>query len=118
MNANNNKSKGTDKPQDFKYDLKAIANSATVENAENFDRIIYTISDNIKAVKYCFSDFETLQLIFCDVAVIKFSIMESKKKAGTKFIVAPSYKGKNGYVDLAYVFDKELLDVINRIVNS
>lgn len=99
-----------------KFDLAKIANSCKVTEKDNYELREYTINNNIKVNHYLFDNFEKLDLIFCGVAVIKATVFESENE---KYPTFPAYKNKDGkWIGTAYPFDKELISVIKKIINS
>ena len=107
---------GRQKNETQKFDIAKIANSCKVTEKDNYEKREYDINSNIKVVHYLFDSFEKLDIIFCGVAVIKATIFDSDKG---KYPGFPAYKNKDGeWIGTAYPFDKELISVIKKIINS
>lgn len=62
------------------------------------------------------SDTPLANIILCDCFVIKPRIVTTND--GKKFLSYPSYKNKDGeYINTAYCFNKELIEVMNELIN-
>ncbi len=90
-----------------------------MENTEKkYLKTIYPVDNNIKFVIYEFekSDIPVINIVLCDKFVIKPRIVTGKD--GKSFLSYPAYKNKDGdYINTAYCFDKELIAVLNEILN-
>lgn len=108
------------KKTDIRKKAEAIYDKAlSTENTEKeYLKTTYPIDNNIKFLIYEFekSDIPVVNIVLCDKFVIKPRIVTGKD--GKSFLSYPSYKNTDGdYINTAYCFDKELIAVLNEIIN-